>query len=90
MRPESKRLDAWAAYGYQLQERELRFWGAVWSIITFEFLPRRFAKLCTYHWHAFAFPRWDFVGWLYHKREARPHSWYLRFISPYTLTENIF
>lgn len=90
MRPESAKLNEWAAYGYQRQEREIRFWGIVWSVLTLEFLPARHNKLCTYHWNAFAFPEWDFIGWRYFNFEIRPNSWYLRFIARYTLTGQRF
>lgn len=75
---------------YQRQEREIRFWGIVWSVLTLEFLPARHNKLCTYHWNAFAFPEWDFIGWRYFNFEIRPNSWYLRFIARYTLTGQRF
>lgn len=90
MRPESKRLDDWAAYGYALQERERYFWGAVWSVISFEFLPKRYNKLQTYHWNAFSFPEWGIEGWRFDKFEIYPHSWYLRFIAKYTLSGQQF
>lgn len=65
VRPESAKLDAWGCLCYKRQEREIRFWGIVWSVITLEFLPNRFNKLTTYHWNAFSFPEWDFIGWRY-------------------------
>lgn len=67
MRPESKKLDAWGSICYQRQERELHFWGIVWSVLTLEFLPKRYNKLSIYHWNAFSFPIWDFIGWRYFK-----------------------
>lgn len=45
MRPESRKFDEWGGLCYALQERERRVWGVVWSVITFEFLPRRSNKL---------------------------------------------
>lgn len=68
MRPESAKLDAWGCLCYSLQERELHLWGIIWSVITLEFLPKRNNELTTYHWNAFSYPRWDFVGWLWFKQ----------------------
>lgn len=63
MRPESRKLDEWGSICYARQERELHFWGIVWSVITLEFLPKRYNKLSTHHWIAFSFPEWGIIGW---------------------------
>lgn len=67
MRPESQKLNEWATLCYARQERERHFWGVVWSVITFEFLPERSNKLNTLHWNAFSYPEYGIEGWrLFH------------------------
>lgn len=90
MRPESQKLNEWLHYGYARQERERYFWGVVWSVITFEFLPKRSNDLNTLHWNAFSFPEYDIEGWRLFHFEIFPFSWYLRFVAKYTLSGQRF
>jgi hypothetical protein len=92
-KPNKKRdlfLYKFTQLGYKLQAREKKFWGTLWSICTFEFLPARFNYLTELYYKKFGFPDWLFLGYKYWRYEVRHESWYLRFVAPYTLVDNVF
>lgn len=84
------KLEEYVQLGLRLQEREYRFWGAVWSVCTLEFLPKRFNYLTELYYKKFGFPDWQFIGYKYWRYEVRHESWYLRFIAKYTLVGQRF